>query len=398
MRLRSLSDHQGDLRGKKVLLRVDFNVPMEGGEVTDDTRLIAHFPAMKALRDRGARVALCSHLGRPKGERVDEFSLLPVAQRLSKITEWPVSFVDDCQGSALSSAMDQVEEGGLVLLENLRFHPGEESNDPAFAKSLASGFDLFVMDAFSAAHRAHASTRGVVDFLPSVAGPLLVREIEALSQARDNPRPPYLLVLGGAKVSDKIGVIENLLEKVDAILVGGGMAFTFLAAQGRPIGRSLCESERLSFASAMVTKASERGVPLLLPTDAVVTEEFSAQARSWTVAIDEIPEEAMALDIGPETAERFVKELSRARTVLWNGPMGVFEMEPFAKGTQRLCEALSDVTSQGGFTVIGGGDTAAAANRLGFSDRFSHISTGGGASLEFFEGKMLPGVEPFVLP
>ncbi len=397
MRLRALAEYGGDLRGKRVLLRADLNVPMEEGRVADDTRLLAHLPVLNDLRARGARIALCSHLGRPKGKSVAEFSLFPVAQRLSEITGWPVSFAEDCQGIVVASALDRLEPGGIVVLENLRFHQEEEKNDPVFAESLAAGFELFVMDAFSAAHRAHASTRGVVDFLPSVAGPLLVREVEALSQVRDNPVAPYVLILGGAKVSDKIGVIENLLEKVDAVLVGGGMAFTFLEAKGLPIGRSLCEKEKLSFAAEMVAKAKARGVSLLLPEDVVVTEEFSAQAKSWTVSVDEIPLNAMGLDIGPATAERFVEVLRRAKTVLWNGPMGVFEMEPFAEGTRRLCEVLGDVTSQGGFTVIGGGDTAAAVNRLGFGDRVSHVSTGGGASLEFFEGKMLPGVEPFLL-
>lgn len=397
MRLRALAEYGGGLQGKRVLLRADLNVPMEEGRVTDDTRLLAHLPVLNDLRARGARIALCSHLGRPKGKRVAEFSLLPVAQRLSEITGWPVSFAEDCQGSVVASALERLEAGGIVVLENLRFHQEEEKNDPVFSESLASGFDLFVMDAFSAAHRAHASTCGVTDFLPSVAGPLLVREVEALSQVRDAPSFPYVLILGGAKVSDKIGVIENLLEKVDAVLVGGGMAFTFLEAMGLSIGRSLCEKEKLSFAAEMVAKAKERGVSLLLPEDVVVAEEFSAQARSWTVSVDEMPENAMGLDIGPATAQRFAETLRGAKTVLWNGPMGVFEMEPFAEGTRSLCEVLGDVTSQGGFTVIGGGDTAAAVNRLGFGDRVSHVSTGGGASLEFFEGKLLPGIEPFLL-
>lgn len=394
MRLRALADFDGDLQGKKVLVRVDFNVPMDGGRVTDDTRILAHLPLLETLRSRGAHVALCSHLGRPNGQRKEEYSLLSVSQRLHELIGLPVHFVGDCIGTDVFPA---IRNKNLVVLENLRFHAEEEKNDQAFAQKLAAPFDLFIMDAFSAAHRAHASTKAVADYLPSLAGPLLVREILALSQVRDHPHPPFVLVLGGAKVSDKIGVIENLLDKVSSIIVGGGMAFTFLQAQGFSIGRSLCERDKLDFARAMIEKAERKGVALLLPEDVVVAGEISTQTQHRAVSIGEIPADVMGLDIGPVTASRYVEHLKSARTVLWNGPMGVFELEPFAEGTRRLCESMEHITAQGGFTLIGGGDTAAAINRLGFGDKVSHVSTGGGASLEFFEGKMLPGVEPYVI-
>jgi phosphoglycerate kinase len=328
------------------------------------------------------------------GQRKVEHSLLPVSQRLHELIGLPVHFVSDCIGADVLPA---IQNSDLVVLENLRFYAEEEKNDKAFAQKLAAPFDLFIMDAFSAAHRAHASTKAVADCLPSLAGPLLVREILALSQVRDHPQPPFALVLGGAKVSDKIGVIENLLDKVSSIIVGGGMAFTFLQAQGFSIGRSLCERDKLDFAKAMIEKAERKGVALLLPEDVVVAAEISTQTQHRVVSIDEIPADAMGLDIGPVTASRYREHLKLARTVLWNGPMGVFELEPFAEGTRRLCESMEHITAQGGFTLIGGGDTAAAINRLGFGDKVSHVSTGGGASLEFFEGKMLPGVEPYVI-
>ncbi len=397
MNLRSLADFDGDLKGKKVLLRVDFNVPMDGRSVADDTRIVAHVPTLRTLRERGAVIGLCSHLGRPKGKRAMEFSLKPVASRLGDLTHWPVTFVGDCIGSDVREELERSSEGTLVVLENLRFHPEEEKNDEAFARSLADPFDIFVMDAFSAAHRAHASTSAVTRCLPSYAGSLLVRELEALGQVRDHSQAPFALILGGAKISDKIGVLNNLLDRVQLIIIGGGMAFTFLKAKGYSIGRSLCETEKLDFAAAMLDKALRRNVTLLLPEDVVVATEVSPQAKARTVSIDEIPNDAMGLDIGPVTAQRYSEHLKKAKTILWNGPMGVFEMEPFAEGTRRICEILSEVTLEGGFTVIGGGDTAAAVNRLGYGDKVSHVSTGGGASLEFFEGKVLPGVEPYMI-
>lgn len=388
-----------DVAGKKVLVRVDFNVPLspEGG-VADSTRIDAHVPLIRELMANGAKIALISHLGRPKGQRVEKYSLRPVAEALSKIIGKTVLFVPDCVGPDVARAVDDMPAEGILLLENLRFHPEEEKNDPDFAKQLASPFDVFIMDAFSAAHRAHASTRAIVDFLPSFAGPLLIREIDMLSTARDNPRKPYVLILGGAKVSGKIAVIENMLKQVDSILIGGGMAFTFLKAQGFEIGKSLCEEEKLDFAASMFQRAKECGVNIVLPLDVVVASDVSPEASASVVASDAIPSDKMGLDIGPVTVDRFKSVLDSAQTVLWNGPMGVFEMPPFAKGTQAIAEELAAITRKNdALTVVGGGDSAAAVVKFGYENEVTHVSTGGGASLEFFEGKMLPGVEPYLM-
>ena len=388
---------KNDIAGKKVLVRVDFNVPLgSDGKVADDTRIEAHLPLIRELCDAGAYVTLCSHLGRPKGQVVAKYSLKPVAGELAKVLSKSVAFASDCVGEAAEEAVQKLQPGGVLVLENLRFHPEEEKNDAAFAKKLAQPFDVFIMDAFSAAHRAHASTRTIVDFLPSYAGPLLIREIEMLSEVRDNPKNPFVLILGGAKVSDKIGVIENMLAKVDAILIGGGMAFTFLKAQGKEIGKSLCETEKLDFAREMMTRAKDKGVSILLPVDAVVAAEVSPDTVSAVVSTDAMPADKLGLDIGPKSVKLFDDVLDSAKTVLWNGPMGVFEMEPFAAGTRAIAEKLVDITKKGALTVVGGGDSAAAVAKFGLEKGVTHVSTGGGASLEFFEGRVLPGVEPYI--
>ncbi len=385
-----------DVRGKKVLVRVDFNVPMHDGQITDSTRICAHLDTLKALRDAGARVALVSHLGRPKGKRNPEYSLAPVAKSLESITGWPVRMVGDCIGHEVGQALDTLPEGTFLMLENVRFYAEEEKNDGEFAKKLAAPFELFVMDAFSAAHRAHASTRGVADLLPSFAGELMKKEIDALSAVRDHPEHPFVLILGGAKVSDKIGVIENMLDHVDAILVGGGMAFTFLKAQGKEIGKSLCEAEKIDFAQDMLVRAQEKGLSIFLPEDAVVASELKEGVPCTVVSTDAMPADQMGLDIGPRTSERFSLVLQNARTILWNGPMGVFEIPSFAEGSKKLATALVDATARGALTVVGGGDSAAAIAQFGLEKGVRHVSTGGGASLEFFEGLPLPGVEPLL--
>ncbi len=385
-----------DVRGKNVLVRVDFNVPMHHGQITDNTRICAHLDTLRALRDAGARLALVSHFGRPKGKRNPEYSLAPVAVALEALTGWPVHMVDDCLGPAVTQALNGLPDGALLMLENVRFYAEEEQNDGEFAKKLAAPFDVFVMDAFSAAHRAHASTRGVADILPSFAGDLMKKEIEALSAVRDHPEHPFVLILGGAKVSDKIGVIENMLDHVDTILVGGGMAFTFLKAQGKEIGKSLCETEKVDFAREMLVRAKEKGLSIVLPEDAVVASELKDGVSCTVVSTDAIPEGQMGLDIGPRTSERFAHVLQSARTVLWNGPMGVFEIPAFAEGSKKLANALVEATTRGALTVVGGGDSAAAIAQFGLEKKVRHVSTGGGASLEFFEGLPLPGVEPLV--
>lgn len=395
MRLKTFSP--SDVAGKKVLVRVDFNVPLAEGRVSDDTRIKAHLPTLTALRDAGAKIALVSHLGRPKGTVNLKYTLEPVGEELAKLTGWPVRFVPDCIGEKVDEAVADWRDGEVLLLENVRFYPEEEKNDMEFAKKLVKDFDVFVMDAFSAAHRAHASTRAAAELLPSFSGKLIDREITMLSAARDEPKKPFVLILGGAKVSDKIAVVENMLKKADTILIGGGMAFTFLKAQGLEIGKSLCETEKLDFAAKMLEEAKALGVKILLPVDAVVAPEFKADAPAKTVKSDAIPQDEMGLDIGPETAELFTKEILAAKTVLWNGPMGVFEMPAFAKGTEAVAKALAGATEKGALTVVGGGDSAAAIALFKMEDKVSHVSTGGGASLEFFEGKSLPGIEPYVI-
>ena len=396
MRLKTFSPD--DVKGKKVLVRVDFNVPLTAdGKVSDDTRIKAHLPTLSALRDAGAKVALISHLGRPKGTVNLKYSLAPVAEELAKITGWPIRFVPDCIGEKVDEAVANWKDGEVLLLENVRFYPEEEKNDKEFARKLAKDFDVFVMDAFSASHRAHASTRAIAEILPSYSGKLIDREITMLSAARDEPKKPFVLILGGAKVSDKIAVIENMLKKVDEILIGGGMAYTFLKAQGKEIGKSLCEPEKLDFAAQMLAEAEKCGVKIFLPVDVIAAPEFKADAPATVVSADAIPADQMGLDIGPETAKLYAKEILSAKTVLWNGPMGVFEMPAFAKGTEAVAKALADATAAGALTVVGGGDSAAAIALFKLEDKVSHVSTGGGASLEFFEGKSLPGIEPYVL-
>lgn len=395
MRLKTFS--REDVAGKKVLVRVDFNVPTADGRVTDCTRIKAHLATLKELRGFGARVALISHLGRPKGTVNLKYTLAPVAEELASLTGWKVRFVPDCIGEEVGRAVSAWSEDEILLLENVRFYPEEEKNDAGFAAKLTKDFDVFVMDAFSAAHRAHASTRAAAELLPSFSGKLIDREITMLSAARDNPPKPFVLILGGAKVSDKIAVVENMLKKVNSIVIGGGMAFTFLKAQGREVGKSLCETEKLDFASEMLARAEKLGVRILLPTDAVVAPEFKADAPASVVAADALPADQMGLDIGPASAELFAKEIAGAKTVLWNGPMGVFEMPAFSKGTEAVAKALADATAKGALTVVGGGDSAAAIAQFGMQDKVSHVSTGGGASLEFFEGKSLPGIEPYVI-
>jgi len=375
--------------GKRVLVRVDFNVPIDNGEVADDTRIRAALPTVQYLIDKGARSILCSHLGRPKGTPKPEFSLAPVAQRLGRLLGREVAFAPDCVGAEVAATVARMKPGDVVLLENLRFHKEEEANDPQFAAQLASLADVYVDDAFGSAHRAHASTAGVAADLPAVAGFLMEKELEFLGKALAAPEHPFVAILGGAKVSDKIGVIENLLGKVDALLVGGGMANTFFKAQGVDVGRSLVEDDKLDVARELLRKGGDK---LVLPVDVVCALEMNAAAETRTTAADAVPGGWRILDIGPKTVDLFKDKLRGARTVIWNGPMGVFEMAPFARGTTAVARALAELPSDA-TTIIGGGDSAAAVEQAGVADRVTHVSTGGGASLEFLEGRKLPGVE-----
>ena len=379
------------VRGKKVLVRVDFNVPMDkGGQINDDRRIREALPTIKYLKNCGAKVILMSHLGRPKGKVNPEFSLKPIGEKLSTLLGQKVIFAEDVIGSDAFSKAEALKDGEVMLLENVRFHGEEEKNDKEFAQKLSSLGEVFVNDAFGTAHRAHASTAGVADYLPSAIGFLIKKELEVMGDALSNPKRPFIAILGGAKVSDKIGVIENLLDKVDTILIGGGMAFTFLKAKGFEVGKSLVEEDKVELAGELLKKAEKRGIKLLLPKDIVVAEEFKADTRHKTVEASNMPKDWMGLDIGEKTIESFGKLLADAKTVVWNGPMGVFEMPAFAKGTYAVAEAMSKVK---GTTIIGGGDSAAAVEKLGFADKMTHISTGGGASLEFLEGKILPGID-----
>lgn len=382
------------VENKRVLMRVDFNVPIKGGKVANDKRIREALPTIRYLLEHGAKLILMSHLGRPKGEKKSEFTLAPCVAALSQHLGRPVKFVPDCIGEAVQSAVAQLEAGQVLLLENLRFYKGEEKNDPDFARQLAQWGDVYVNDAFGTAHRAHASTEGVTHFLkPCVAGFLMVKELDYLGRVMASPQHPFIAILGGAKISGKIDVIQNLLPKVDRLLIGGGMVFTFLKAKGLNVGRSLLEEDRLELARTLLAQGGDK---ILLPADCRVSEKFDIAAGVagplQTVTVDAIADNAAGLDIGPASVEQFRQALSGARTVVWNGPMGVFEIADTAKGTFEMADLLAQLTDQGAVTVIGGGDSAAAAEKAGVADRISHISTGGGASLEFLEGKILPGV------
>ena len=380
---------QLEVAGKKVFVRVDYNVPLKEGVITDDTRIRATIPTLKALLEAGGTLILASHLGRPKGERKVEYSLMPVVKRLSELLGKPVKFAADCVGEVAEEAVAALEPGDVLLLENLRFHKEEEKNEEEFSKALASLADVGVNDAFGVSHRAHASVEGITKFLPMVAGRLLEKEIAFIGKAVSNPARPFAAIIGGAKVSDKIEVIANLLPKVDVLIIGGGMANTFLAAKGYGVGSSLMEADKVDLARELMQKAEAEKTKLLLPVDLVVAEAFSNSATHKVVAADEIEEGWMALDIGPESAALFKEELAPMETIVWNGPMGVFEMSNYAKGTMAIAEA---VAASNGITIVGGGDSVAAIEQSGLANKISHISTGGGASLEYLEGKILPGI------
>jgi len=378
-----------EVAGKRVLVRADFNVPLKNGAITDDTRIRETLPTIRHLIERGAKVILMSHLGRPKGKVVEEMRLNPVADRLSELLGRPVRKADEVVGERVRELAAQLKDGDVLLLENVRFHPGEEKNDPELARALAELADLYVNDAFGAAHRAHASTEGVARFLPAVSGLLMEKELEVLGRALERPERPFTAIIGGAKVKDKIDVIRNLLNLADSILIGGGLAFTFLKALGYEVGGSLVEEDKLDIAREFMELAREKGVRFLLPTDAVIAREIREDAEVRTVRMDAMEPGWMGLDIGPETAERYAEVIESSRMIVWNGPMGVFELEPFSRGTRVVAEACARTE---GYTIIGGGDSAAAVEAFGLKDRMDHISTGGGASLEFMEGKELPGV------
>lgn len=379
------------VRGKKVLLRCDFNVPLDKltGKITDDKRIRAAIPTIRYLLDNGASVIACSHLGRPKGEWKPELSLRPVAERLSSLLGAPVYMAADVIGESAKAMAAALHSGEIMLLENLRYHKEEEKNDPSFARELASMADVYVSDAFGTVHRAHASTAGVAAYIPAVAGLLVETELGVMGKALDDPKRPFVAILGGAKVSDKIGVIDNLLEKVDSIIIGGGMAYTFIKAQGYSIGKSLCEEDKLDYAASAMKKAEEKGVRMLLPVDCLAAEEFSADAAPIYLDSCGMPDWQMGMDIGKKTVEAFSEAIRGAGTIIWNGPMGVFEFPSFAGGTEAIAAAIA---SSGAISIVGGGDSAAAVEKLGYADKMTHISTGGGASLEFLEGLELPGV------
>ncbi len=385
MRLNKKTVRDVDVAGKRVLVRCDFNVPLDDGKITDDRRIAEALPTIRYLLDHGASVLLTSHLGRPKAHE-PEFSLKPVAERLSELLGKEVPLLPDCVGPEVEEVAQRMKSADVVLLENVRYHKEEEANDPAFAKQLASLADLYVNDAFGTAHRAHASTEGVAHLLPAVAGFLIEKEIQYLGDAVDNPKKPFVAIMGGSKVKDKIALIDNLLPRVDRLLVGGGMVFTFLKAQGKEIGKSLLDEGSIDYAKSLLKQS---GSKIVLPTDVVVTHELKADADSHPASVDAIPPNQLGADIGPESCKAFAAEIAKAGTILWNGPMGVFEMAPFQAGTKAVGQAMAENT---GVTIVGGGDSAAAADMFGFSDKMTHVSTGGGASLELLEGKELPGI------
>ncbi|RSK28536.1 phosphoglycerate kinase [Bacillus sp. HMF5848] len=379
-----------DVKGKRVFCRVDFNVPMQDGTVSDDTRIRAALPTIQHLMEQGAKVLLASHLGRPKGKVNEDMRLTAVAARLSELLGKSVVKTDEAFGPEVEAEIAKLAEGDVLLLENVRFYPGEEKNDPELAKQFAALADVYVNDAFGAAHRAHATTAGIAEHLPAVAGFLMEKELEVLGKALSNPERPFTAIIGGAKVKDKIGVIDNLLEKVDNLIIGGGLAYTFVKAQGHEIGQSLLEEDKIELAKEFMAKAKEKGVNFVMPVDAVVADAFSNEANKKVVNIDEIPADWQALDLGPKSVEIYADVIKSSKLVIWNGPMGVFEMESYANGTIGVAKALAEATDT--YSVIGGGDSAAAVEKFNLADKMDHISTGGGASLEFMEGKVLPGV------
>lgn len=378
-----------DVKGKRVFVRVDFNVPMEDGKVTDDTRIRAALPTIQYLVDEGAKVILSSHLGRPKGEVKEELRLTAAGERLAELLGKPVKKLDESVGENVKAVVAAMEDGDIVLLENVRFHAGEEKNDPALAKQFAELADVYVNDAFGAAHRAHATTAGIAEFLPAVSGFLMQKELDVLGKALADPERPFTAIIGGAKVKDKIDVINHLLEKVDNLIIGGGLSYTFTKAQGHEVGTSLLEEDKIDLAKSFIKKAEDKGVNFYMPVDAVVADEFSKDANTKVVDIDKIPADYMGLDIGPKTAEIYADVIKNSKLIIWNGPMGVFEMDAFANGTKAVANAMAETE---GYTVIGGGDSAAAVEKFSVAEKMSHVSTGGGASLEFMEGKELPGV------
>ncbi|SCA87872.1 Phosphoglycerate kinase [Bacillus glycinifermentans] len=380
-----------DVKGRVVFCRVDFNVPMKDGKVTDETRIRAALPTIQYLTEQGAKVLLASHLGRPKGQVVEELRLTPVAARLGELLGKEVKKADEAYGDAVIAQISEMKDGDILVLENVRFYPGEEKNDPELSKAFADLADVYVNDAFGAAHRAHASTAGIAEHLPAVAGFLMEKELEVLGKALSNPDRPFTAIIGGAKVKDKIGVIESLLEKVDNLIIGGGLAYTFVKALGHEVGKSLLEEDKIDLAKSFMDRAKEKGVNFYMPKDVLVADDFSNDANTKIVPISEIPSDWEALDIGTETQKTYADVIKNSKLVVWNGPMGVFELDAFAKGTKAVAEALAEAKDT--YSVIGGGDSAAAVEKFGLADKMSHISTGGGASLEFMEGKELPGVK-----